>query len=121
MSNHKNKDHKGPKGSSPAVKVGEVVQEKAPRDKEKAEGPASAGKEKTEQTPLGKVHAELEVRAKDTAEWQDNLLRLGAEFENYKTRMQKEKSNLMKSGNESLLKALLPILCFGGRFGFGGR
>jgi hypothetical protein len=35
--------------------------------------------------------------------------------------MQKEKSNLMKSGNESLLKALLPILCFGGRFGFGGR
>jgi molecular chaperone GrpE len=92
------------------VKVGEVVREKAPSDKEKAEGLSSTEKEKREQTPLGKVHAELEAKAKDTAEWHDKLLRLGAEFENYKKRMQKEKSDLMKFGNESLLKALLPIL-----------
>ena len=45
--------------------MGEVIQEKAPRDKEKAEGPASTEKEKREQTSLKKVHAELEVKAKD--------------------------------------------------------
>ena len=84
MSNNKNKDHRDHKGPSPAVKVGELVQVKAPRDKEKAGGPASTEKEKREQIPLEKVHAELEAKAKDAAEWHDKLLRLGAEFENYK-------------------------------------
>jgi molecular chaperone GrpE len=107
---NKKKDHKEHNPPSPPVKVGEIIREKAPSDKEKAGGPSSTQKEKREQPPLGKVHAELEAKAKDTAEWHDKLLRLGAEFENYKKRMQKEKSDLMKFGNESLLKALLPIL-----------
>ena len=80
MSNNKEKDHKDHKPPSPPVKVGEVVREKAPSDKEKAEGPSSTEKEKREQTPLGQVHAEVEAKAKDTAEWHDKLLRLGAEF-----------------------------------------
>jgi len=104
LSNNKNKD------PSPAAKVREVVQEKSPRDKEKAEGSASTGKEKRERTPLKKVHAELEATAKDAPEWHDKWLRLAAEFENYKIRMQNEKSAVMQFGNESLLKALLPIL-----------
>ena len=107
MSVHKNRD---PKYPSPAVKVGGGVREKAPSDKEKSEGPSSPEKEKREQTPLEKVHAELEAKAKDAAERHDQLLRLGAEFENYKKRVQKEKSDLIKFGNESLLKAVLPIL-----------
>ncbi len=110
MSNNKNKDHKDHKRPSLAAKVGEIVREKAPGDKEKAEGPSSTEKEKREQTSLVKFHAELEAKAKHAAESQDKLLRLGAEFENYKKRMQKEKSDLMKFGNESLLKAVLPIL-----------
>lgn len=101
MSKNKNKD------PSPAMKAGEVVREKAPSDKEKAGGRSSTEKE---QTPLEKVPAELGAKAKDATEWHDQLLRLGAEFENYKKRMQKEKSDLMKFGNESLLKAVLPIL-----------
>jgi len=92
------------------VKAGEGVREKAPTDKEKAEGPSSLENEQREQTPLEKVQAELEAKAKDAAERQDQLLRLGAEFENYKKRVQKEKSDLIKFGNESLLKAVLPIL-----------
>jgi molecular chaperone GrpE len=107
LSIHKNKD---PKHPSPAVKVGGGVREKAPSDKEKAEGPSSTEKEKREQTPLEKVQAELEAKAKEAAERHDQLLRLGAEFENYKKRVQKEKSDLIKFGNESLLKAMLPIL-----------
>ena len=110
LSNDKKKDHKDHKPPSPAVKVGEVFREKAPSDKEKAEGPSSTEKEKKEQTPLDKVHAELEAKAKDAAEWQDKWLRLAAEFENYKKRMQNEKSEVMQFGNESLLKAMLPIL-----------
>jgi molecular chaperone GrpE len=110
LSNYKKKDHKDHKHPSPAVKVGEGIREKAPSDKEKAEGPSSTEKEKREQTPLEKAQAELEAKAKDAEERHDQLLRLGAEFENYKKRMQKEKSDAMKFGNESLLKALLPIL-----------
>jgi len=104
LSKNKNKD------PSSALKVGEVVREKAPSDKEKAEGRSSTEKEKKEQTFLEKVPAELGAKAKDATEWHDQLLRLGAEFENYKKRMQKEKSDLMKFGNESLLKALLPVV-----------
>ena len=107
---NKKRDHKDPKHLSPAVKAGEGVREKAPTDKEKAEGPSSLENEQREQTPLEKVQAELEAKAKDAAERQDQLLRLGAEFENYKKRVQKEKSDLIKFGNEGLLKAVLPIL-----------
>jgi molecular chaperone GrpE len=107
LSIHKNKD---PKHPSPAVRVGGGVREKAPSDQEKAEGPSSTEKEKREQTRLEKVQAELEAKAKEAAERHDQLLRLGAEFENYKKRVQKEKSDLLKFGNESLLKAVLPIL-----------
>ena len=110
MSNNKKKDHKDHTHPPPVVKVGEVVREKAPSDKEKGEGPSSTEKEKREQTPVEKAHAELEAKAKDAAERHDQLLRLGAEFENYKKRMQKEKSDVMQFGNESLLKAMLPIL-----------
>jgi len=104
---HKNKD---PKGPTPPVKVGEVVWEKASRDKEKAGGAASPEKEGREQTFLKKADAKPEAEAKDAAELHDQLLRLGAEFENYKKRVQKETSDLIKFGNESLLKAVLPIL-----------
>jgi molecular chaperone GrpE len=110
LSNHKKKDHKDHKHPLTAVKVGEGIWAKAPSDKEKTEGLSSTEKEEREQTPLEKVHAEPEAKAKDAAERHDQLLRLGAEFENYKKRMQKEKSDLIKFGNESLLKALLPIL-----------
>lgn len=110
MSNNKKRDHKDHKHPPPAMKVGESVRGKAPGDKEKAEGPSSAEIEKRERTSLEKVHAELEAKAKEAAEGHDKWLRLGAEFENYKKRMQKEKSDVTKFGNESLLKAVLPIL-----------
>lgn len=110
MSNDKKKGHKDHNHPPPAVKAGEGVREKASRDKEKAGGPSSTEKEKREQTSLEKVHAEVEAKANDAAEGYDKWLRLAAEFENYKKRMQKEKSDVMHFGNESLLRAVLPIL-----------
>ena len=108
MSPDKKREHKGHKHPSPGVKVGESVLEKIPSYR--VEEPSSTKRELREQSSQEKVPAELEAKAKDAAEEQDKLLRLGAEFDNYKKRMQKEISDLMKFSNESLLKALLPIL-----------
>jgi len=106
LSTDKKMEHKGHKHPSRGVKAGESVLEKAPSYK--VEEPSST--EMREQPSQEKVHAELDTKAKEAAERYAQLLRLGAEFENYKKRVQKEKSDLIKFGNESLLKAVLPIL-----------
>jgi molecular chaperone GrpE len=41
---------------------------------------------------------------------QEKYLRLAAEFENYKRRAQREQSDSIRFGNESLLKNLLPVI-----------
>lgn len=51
------------------------------------------------------------VRAKDEArELEDRLLRLAAEFDNFKKRMQRERETTLKYAEESLLRELLPTL-----------
>lgn len=48
---------------------------------------------------------------KDEAEeWKDKYIRLFAEFENYKKRTLKEKTELILNGGEKTIKAVLPIL-----------
>ncbi|WNM56992.1 nucleotide exchange factor GrpE [Candidatus Nitrospira allomarina] len=42
--------------------------------------------------------------------FRDKYLRLAAEFENYKRRAQRDQSDSIRFGNESLLKNLLPII-----------
>ena len=71
---------------------------------------AHAAEEKKETGPLGKLQAQLEEKTKESSEYFDKWLRLRADMENFKKRMEKEKSEHLKFGNESLLKALLPIL-----------
>jgi len=46
----------------------------------------------------------------DLAELRDRYLRLYAEFENYKKRVQKDKEELVKYGNEALLYEMLPVI-----------
>jgi molecular chaperone GrpE len=43
-------------------------------------------------------------------EMQDKYLRLSAEFDNYRKRTLKEKTDLIRSGGEDVLKAILPII-----------
>jgi molecular chaperone GrpE len=57
-----------------------------------------------------KLEVRLEEKTREASEYFDKWLRLRAEFENFKKRMQKEKGDLVKFGNENLLKALLPVL-----------
>jgi len=44
------------------------------------------------------------------AELQDRLLRVSAEFENYKKRRQRESMDLLRFGHEALLRDLLPVI-----------
>nr|MBF0221135.1 nucleotide exchange factor GrpE [Desulfobulbaceae bacterium] len=46
----------------------------------------------------------------DNTECQDKLLRLAAEFENYKKRMIRDKQTALKYAEENILKDLLPVL-----------
>ena len=46
----------------------------------------------------------------DAEQWKDKYIRLVAEFENYKKRTLKEKSELILNGSEKTVAAILPIL-----------
>jgi molecular chaperone GrpE len=47
---------------------------------------------------------------KKAAEYYDQLLRLKAEFENYRRRVEKEKQDLVKFGQEEVLLKMLPFI-----------
>jgi len=53
---------------------------------------------------------ELKAAQKEAKENQDKYLRLYAEFENYRRRLQKEKEELSRYAHEQVLKELLPVL-----------
>lgn len=56
---------------------------------------------------LKDVQAELEARETENKETYDRLLRVTAEFENYKKRMSREMEDFRKYANQSLLKEML--------------
>jgi molecular chaperone GrpE len=58
----------------------------------------------------GELERLLEEKEEELREKHDQLLRALAEYENYKKRMIREKANLLKFGNESLIKELLPVI-----------
>ena len=66
-------------------------------------GEVSIGKEEEELDPL-------EAEKKKAAEYYDSLLRLKAEFENYKKRMEKERIRFSTYAKESVLLKFLPTL-----------
>lgn len=56
------------------------------------------------------LEAQLEAKKKEAQDNYDRFLRLSAEFENFKKRMEKEKNDAYKFGTENLIKELLPVL-----------
>ncbi len=72
--------------------------------------------EMTDEQPSDQTRSEDDVaREIKSAEQEaqlhhDKLLRVMAEFENFKKRMQREKEDIVKYGNEKLLESLLPSL-----------
>jgi molecular chaperone GrpE len=59
---------------------------------------------------IGRLEAELKERGAEVEALNDRLLRLHAEFENYKKRMARERSEFVKFANEALILEFLPVL-----------
>jgi molecular chaperone GrpE len=72
---------------------------------ETGENPAAPGDERA--TDLEKALAAKEAEA--AANW-DRYVRERADLENYRKRVQKEKEELLKYGNESLILEILPVI-----------
>lgn len=61
-------------------------------------------------TPAEEELDPLTAAQNETEQWKDKYIRLVAEFENYKKRTLKEKSELILNGSEKTVAAILPIL-----------
>lgn len=59
---------------------------------------------------IEQLKSELEQVRQESADEHDRLLRLSAEFENYKKRMERQADEFKKYANESLLKELLTVV-----------
>ncbi len=59
---------------------------------------------------IGELKKKLEEKEKEIKEHHDRLLRLAADFENYKKRAAREKEDWTKFANEDLIRAILPFI-----------
>lgn len=67
--------------------------------------------EMQDEEPAGAPHVEeLQRMNDDLRDMNDKYVRLYAEFENYRKRVNKDREELMKYGNENLLYELLPVI-----------
>lgn len=81
--------------------------------KEKTEQPETAKAEKMAQSndaELSRLKNELEEHKKKAEEHMDRFLRLQAEFDNAKKRMQRDQQEFVKYANEQIIVELLGIL-----------
>lgn len=62
------------------------------------------------ETDIEKLQAQLEEANNQTSSFRDQLLRLAAEFENFRRRTESEKAEFVKYSHEKLIKDLLPVL-----------
>lgn len=62
------------------------------------------------QEPVENAEESTEAATDQAKEYYDRLLRVSAEFENYKKRNDREMVEFRKYANESVLKALLPVI-----------
>ncbi len=82
----------------------------SPASEEHAPGEGGEPRVRTEGAAEGGDLESESLEDKDNAELLDRLRRLGADFQNYKKRVQKEISRAREFANESLLRELLPVL-----------
>ena len=84
----------------------ELNNEETTQNSAEAQAEDANGEETTAEEELDPL-----VAAQNEAEqWKDKYIRLVAEFENYKKRTLKEKSELILNGSEKTVAAILPIL-----------
>lgn len=59
---------------------------------------------------MAQLQQQLEEKSKEAQENYDRALRLAAEMENLKKRVEREKADLLQFANENLIKELLPVV-----------
>lgn len=77
--------------------------EEAPAGEAPAEQPEEGGDPGQEPDEVATLTAERD-------KWKDTAVRASADLDNYRKRMAREKSDLIRYGNQSLLEELLPVL-----------
>ena len=71
---------------------------------------AESAESSSETAPTEDTGQKLEAAVREAAENYDRLLRVSAEFENYKKRSTRDMEDFRKFANQDLVKDLLPIL-----------
>lgn len=89
--------------ASESIRQGESKKAQQSDGEEKKETSEAEKKQPTDAEKLAQAE-------KDIAELKDRLLRQMAEFDNYRKRTIKEKSELILSGGQRVLESLLPVL-----------
>ena len=86
--------------------------EKSPVEEAQADDAAAAVSDSTDDTECAAAEAEIDINAlfAERAALGDRLLRLQADFENFRKRTQRERSDLSRRATEHLMEELLPIL-----------
>lgn len=95
-----------------------MPEEKKPENEANADSEASLPEVTTEESAVAEVNKEepapqpsaLDELTKKLTEIQDKYLRISAEFDNYRKRTLKEKMELARSGGESVIRSLLPVV-----------
>ena len=95
--------------------VNEQLDNETPDLTQQAEESAHAKKESKKEKAHKKSHAEelleqIEKSEMELLDLKDRHMRLQAEFDNYRKRTLKERIELMKTANESLLISILPVV-----------
>ncbi len=90
-----------------------MVEEERLKEGEPAAGDLREGKEKRRRSSkeiIEELKSALQKAQEEAKENYERLLRVSADFENYKKRVAREKSELIRYGNEELIKELLPVI-----------
>jgi len=85
----------------------EVAPEKAPSE---PEPDASRDEEFQEEDPVEVLDQQLEAALEEKKKAEDKLLRVAAEFDNYKKRLEKQWADFKKYAHESVIRELLSVV-----------
>ena len=90
---------------------GEIVAEVLEADEQQVEREPEVSEEDADSAPAELTPEQrAEQLVEENEELQDKFVRLMADFDNYKKRASKEKSDVIQFGNEGLLKDILPVI-----------
>jgi molecular chaperone GrpE len=82
----------------------------AKKNKESADITETKSGEDTLDDPIKELEDQLNAKEEEAKETYDRLLRVSAEFENYKKRSAREMDDFRKFANQSLLKEMLSVV-----------